>query len=82
MVFDAGNDHAVVWTKPDDCEVELQLKAANLLNGHAGGRPGGGTNVLFADGSVLFLSNTIAPSIFRALVTFNGVEVIDWDDVR
>ncbi len=82
MVFDAGDDHAVVWTKPDDWEVDPQLNDANILNGHASGRDNGGTNVLLADGSVLFISNTIAPSTFRALVTFNGGEVINWEDIR
>ena len=39
----------------------------------------GGVNVLFADGSVRFISQTVPISVFAALVTRNGSEVVSGD---
>ena len=40
--------------------------------------PGGG-NFLFGDGSVHFLKSGIAPSVYRAMATRNGREVVSSD---
>jgi prepilin-type N-terminal cleavage/methylation domain-containing protein/prepilin-type processing-associated H-X9-DG protein len=42
-------------------------------------RHSGGVNVCFADGSVKFLKNTISPSVFMALSSTRGGEVIGAD---
>ena len=77
MVIDAGDDHAVVWTKPDDWEVEPDMNAEGVFTSH----PDGGTNVLFADGWVRFITRRIKPAVLRALLTRAGGEVIDRDEM-
>lgn len=78
--LDAGDAHAVVWTKPDDLDLpadEAAMKA--VLGAHPTSR-GHGTNFAFADGAVHFLSEGIKFATFRALATFSGGEVISSDD--
>jgi len=72
MVVDAGDDNAVIWTKPEDWEVDPQPKTEGIFKSH----PDGGTNMLFADGSVHFIHETVAAATLRALLTRNGGEVI------
>jgi prepilin-type processing-associated H-X9-DG protein len=79
-VVDAGDANAVVWTKPDDWEVDPEPKTAGVFKSHTGQRAGG-TNFLLADGSVRFLSETIKPATLRAWLTDNGGEVISSDDL-
>lgn len=57
----------VEWTKPDD----LDPAQPALGSDHPGG-----FNVLFGDGSVRFLKNSIDPESLRALSTREGGEVI------
>ncbi len=78
MLVDAGDDRAVIWTKPDDWQVEPELDVRGLFTAH--GR--GGTNIGFADGSVRFLSELINPIIFKALLTRAGGEIIGPDDLK
>jgi prepilin-type processing-associated H-X9-DG protein len=44
--------------------------------GPFGGNHSGGTNTLFADGSVHFLKAPFDPATFEAMATFNGSEII------
>jgi len=75
-VIDAGADNLVVWTVPDDWEVDGgDVKTETILKQH-----NGGTNVGFADGFVRFLKSTINPQLFRAALTSAGGEVISADD--
>ncbi len=39
----------------------------------------GGANHVFADGSVHFVKKTVAPTVFTALISYNGAEVISAD---
>jgi prepilin-type processing-associated H-X9-DG protein len=39
----------------------------------------GGANHVFADGSVHFIKQSLAPSAFAALISFNGGEVLSGD---
>jgi len=75
IVIDAGDDRAVVWTKPEDWEVDPEPKSDGIFKSHDRG-----TNAAFADGSVHFLSEKIAPATLRALLTCNGGEVIGAED--
>jgi prepilin-type processing-associated H-X9-DG protein len=70
-VVEADDDHAVTWTKPDDWQFDPQHPMAGL--GHA--HPGGFT-AAFADGSVRFLSQSIDPKTFQAMLTIAGGEVV------
>jgi prepilin-type processing-associated H-X9-DG protein len=51
-------------------------------NGPFGGNHSGGTNVLFADGSVHFLRTPFDPPTFEALATYNGSETISKDKFK
>lgn len=72
MLVDAGDDAAVVWTKPDD----LKYDAENPLKGLTGHHPGI-FNAGFADGSVRAISLNIDADTLRALFTKGGGEVIN-----
>ncbi|MDG3005004.1 DUF1559 family PulG-like putative transporter [Paludisphaera mucosa] len=39
----------------------------------------GGANFLFADGSARFLKQSVAPSVFNALISYNGGEIVSAD---
>jgi hypothetical protein len=71
MIVEADDEHAVVWTKPDDLNVDLQQPAAGLAV-----RPPGGFLVALADGSVHFLRSTIAADKLAALFTRAGGEPV------
>jgi len=64
-------ERAVVWTKPDDWEVDL----ANPLRG-VKGADGEGFIAGYADGSVHFIANDIDPEKLAALLTADGGEVV------
>ncbi len=73
---------AVPWTKPDD-EIPFDGAArpdqAKPLLPLLGGHFPSGFDVMFLDGSVKFLKETISPQVLRALVTLSGGEVISSD---
>jgi hypothetical protein len=74
-VVDAGADNMVVWTVPDDWEVDGgELKPETILKQHIRG-----SYVGFADGSVRLLQSTINRIVFGALLTRDGGEVISAD---
>jgi hypothetical protein len=70
FVVDADDDHAVVWTKPDDLEVAEDNPARGLSDRN------GGFSVLLVDGSVRLLPKDIDRKTLWALFTRNGGEVI------
>jgi hypothetical protein len=82
LFVDAGDERAEIWTKPADWDVfpDPQAAAAGVFTTHRG-RTNPGTNCAFADGAVRFLHGTIKPETLRALLTFNGGEVISSDDL-
>jgi prepilin-type processing-associated H-X9-DG protein len=71
MIVDADDTHAVIWTRPDDLQIDLKHPSAGLFGHHLGV-----CNVAFADGSVRFLPEKIEPEMVRALFTRNGGETI------
>ena len=71
LVLEADPSRAVVWTRPDD----WQCSAERPLDGLGKAHPGG-FMALFADGSVRFISVSIDPKIFQAMLTIAGGEAI------
>jgi hypothetical protein len=71
FLVDAGDERAVLWTKPDDLEVAEDNPAKDLA------ARDGGYLTLFVDGSVRVLSKAIDRKTLWALFTRNGGEVVD-----
>jgi hypothetical protein len=62
----------VPWTKPVDHEIKAKDPKAGL-----GGLRPGGFHVSMADGSVVFLRNSIDPKTIQALLTKSGSELVE-----
>ncbi len=77
IMIDAGDEHAVEWTKPDDWIFDPEPGIESIFRSHSPG----GINAAFADGSVRYLRQTIAPAVLRALLSRNGDEVIKAEDL-
>ncbi len=71
MFVEVDPDRGVIWTKPED----LPFNPDNPLDGLGHAHPGG-FNAAFADGSVYFISSTVDPEVFRALITVAGGEAL------
>ncbi|MEM1228688.1 MAG: DUF1559 domain-containing protein [Planctomycetota bacterium] len=69
MVVEADGAEAVIWTKPDDLEIDLDNPIAQLGKAHQGG-----FHVLLADGAIRFVSTATDTSMLRAMFTFQGGE--------
>lgn len=74
-VVEAGPDRAVIWTAPDDWEVEAAIRPETILKAHFGG-----SNTGFGDGSVRFIRSTVKPEFLNRLLTISGSEVIATDE--
>jgi hypothetical protein len=70
LVVEAGE--AVEWTKPDD----IDWSPGRPMPPLGAGRAGDQVLVLMADGSVRFFRKTRAETTWRALITYNGNEVV------
>ncbi len=75
MIIEADEDRAVIWTKPDDLDVDMDHPRRGL-----GGFRGDGIWVGFCDGSVRMLRKTISDETLRGLFTYRGGEVINSND--
>lgn len=71
-------DSDIRWVEPRDITVDDFLAWFDQRKHHRG-HPGG-INVLFADGSVRFLSYSTPVEVVRAMLTRNGGEVIHYDE--
>ena len=71
LLVEADDEHAVVWTKPDDLSVDLAKPTAGLAI-----RPPGGFLVLMADGSVHFVRANIDRAELAGLFTRAGGEIV------
>lgn len=69
LALEANDDRAVPWTKPTDYEIDAEKPMTGLL----GLRPGGFL-VVFGDGHVRFISETVEASVMRAMFTASGAE--------
>ena len=71
ILVSVAPDEAVIWTKPDDWEVDLD----NSLKGLKGDQREQ-VSVALADGSAHRISVTINPKILRLLITKSDGEVV------
>ena len=65
--------YSVIWTKPEDLEVNFARPRASLF-----GLSPRGTLIALGDGSVRFLSEDTAEKTLKALFTRNGREVVEF----
>ncbi|MGD9126846.1 MAG: DUF1559 domain-containing protein [Planctomycetia bacterium] len=71
LAVEVDPDHAVTWTKPDDLKYDKTNPMAHLGKAHPGG-----FNAVFADGSVLFISNSIDSEVLLMLFQMNDGQPI------
>ncbi len=76
LAVEAHRDAAVVWTKPDDLEVDVKNPHKNLKSAIAGG-----FQVLLADGAVRFVSDSVDAAILKAMFTRGEGEAINFGAV-
>lgn len=70
LVVESCEADAVPWMKPQD------LKPQNYLNPTTRTNHAGGSNTAMGDGSVKFMSSTINPQVFSAMLSRDGGEVV------
>ncbi|MGB0599970.1 MAG: DUF1559 domain-containing protein [Rubripirellula sp.] len=73
MVVESLGQGAEPWTKPSDIQLDSDQPLEALQDGTREG-----FNVLLADGAVLYLTNSIDPVTFKALLTRAGQEIVDF----
>lgn len=71
LVLEAVPEKAVIWTKPDDLEIDDKAPLTGLA-----GSPRAAFLAALADGSVRTLADTIDLTVFRALLTKDGGEAV------
>jgi hypothetical protein len=74
-VVEVDPEHEVIWTKPDDWEVDWKDPTKGLTGG-----PGNSFVAGFMDGSVRAIAETINKDYLRALLTSNGGEPLPGPD--
>lgn len=74
LVVEVSPEKAVIWTKPDDVEIDPENPLGSLINANAEG-----FHVCMADGASRFIPRSIDLVCLRALLTIDGGEVIDID---
>lgn len=77
MVVEAADDHAVIWTKPDDLEFDEKKPHAGL-----GKLRKGGFLATMCDGAVHFIPSTITVETLVKLVFRDDGQAIDFDEFR
>ncbi len=68
MVFEVDPEHAVHWMSPEDA---TESQVVSFASAKPLAHPGG-TQALFADGSIRFLPESIKPAVLRALISAAG----------
>lgn len=76
MVVEVPESKAVIWTKPDDIAAEDMVDASLFTADGEDGFLAG-----FCDGSVRKITASVAAKTLTALLTMNGGEVIDYDEL-
>jgi hypothetical protein len=66
MAFEADDEHAVIWTKPDDYSFDPERPSAGFTSAYPDGRL-----ILFCDGSVHFIKQALDDETLRRLMIRN-----------
>jgi prepilin-type processing-associated H-X9-DG protein len=74
LMVGEGANITVPWMKPDDVDIATHPAIGDSA-GFSSDHPGG-VHFLLGDGSVRFISETIAPDVLRALFTRDGGEAL------
>ena len=77
FVVEVVPERAVVWTKPDDWQVDAKDPLAGVRRSDRDY-----FTTAYCDGHVKIHQNDIAPDLFRALLTPAGGEVIDYNLIK
>lgn len=77
MAVEADDDHAVIWTKPDDLEFDEKKPHTGL-----GGLRTAGFLTVFCDGAVQFIPSTIDAQTLVRLVLRNDGQPVDFNQFR
>jgi prepilin-type processing-associated H-X9-DG protein len=76
MVVEVANS-GIHWMEPRDLHVLQMAPKINAKSGQGiSSRHAGGAHVLFADGSVRYMLDTLSEDVVRSLITVNGGEVV------
>ncbi len=73
MLIEASDEAAVVWTRPDDFEINPQNPTAGLFNSR-GPRQ---FQAVMGDGSVRVIAESVGTTVINALFTRDGGEIVD-----
>lgn len=79
MIIGSGQSLVAPWVQGGGATVRgARAPYFDKLSGFGSvGAPGGGTFVMFADGSTRMISSTIDPEVFKAMCTMHGAEKLD-----
>lgn len=77
LAIEVVPERAVVWTKPDDWEVDMAKPLAGVAR-----KDRSGFIAARVDGSVTFISNDNSSEVMRKLLTPAGEEVIERNEVK
>lgn len=72
MIVQVDADAAVIWSKPEDLEIDLD----NPLE-HLGNAEMGGFHVGMADGAIKFIPSNVDPGLFKKMLKRAGDEPMD-----
>jgi hypothetical protein len=75
MIFEAADDHMVVWTRPEDLPFDEKQPQRGLIDKNRSAFA-----VALADGSTHTFQNSIPAATLKALITRNGGEVVQIPD--
>ena len=73
MGIESLGEDAVKWTQPDDIRLDKEDPLKMLQDGTRQG-----FHVVLADGAVVFIANQIDPVLFKAMLTRNGRERVEF----
>ena len=73
LVMQVDPDAAVIWSKPEDLEIDMDNPMEHLGNAERGG-----FHVLMGDGAVRFMTDSVDVDLLKKLLTRAGKEVVNF----